>query len=983
MHTKFTLYGKRTVQSAFLVIIGLILGVSVGNAQTPWSGVYGNEWLTGKYGQEWLKISVSQKGIHKVTLPANFQNKANQLHLYHRGVEVALTSASNTEIEFYGVPNDGASDALLYRPFTGVRSNPYYSIYSDVSAYFLSFSGSTTKLAFNQSVIPASGSPESYHLQRDLKVYTESDTYAGSDNLAIHSLDQSFLIEGKGRSSKAYYRKSGATPSGNPIFAYPFQLKNLTLDPNKMPLIEVLLNGRTFTNNKIKASIGKTAAALTDYPGLIEFSDFIPYKKQYTINTSSDIDNGTGQGHFQLESTQITDQNSTTGLFSVTYIRLIYPQAFNMSGVSSATFNLLPTPNPTSNVSILNAPANARIYDITDADNPRLIPGSYNGTTLNTMVERNANVELNLLVTSETKNDDVVSPVEFTSYSPSAKDYLIITNETLFASANSYAAYRESSAGGSYKTLVVKIKDIYNQFNYGEPSPVAIRRFSDYMIHSAPRAKHNLLLIGSSTTISAKLFLNRELNEEIPTIGYPGSDVLLVEGLAVGMSDIPTIPVGRISATTPTQVDNYLEKITTYEGQFQQSTRKKVLHINGGLYSGETGKFAGYLSDYAGSVTNDPFKGTVVQKIKGATDFGYPSNNLDISGDINAGVGMLTYFGHGSSHYTDNNIGYVTDPSRNYNNTGKYPVMYFNGCGVGNIFNGGLSPFPTSPLANQMSLSSDWLLAEKKGAIAIVANSYYAFETSSKNYIGALYNGLFKSDAERQTIGQIHKNAAQRIISGMVGARVMASDYDIASNHQSLLLGDPALTILNLFNPLPVELISFQAKLVATEQVGLEWKTAWEKGNSHFLLERSYNAKDFEVIGWIEGKGDANTESVYSFLDKDPYPGENYYRLVQVDKSVTENSTEGETTFSRIISIKIPNTSQLIVLPNPTTDKVIIRLQTKSKIESWDLINIQGQYLKANGKGEELNLTSYPAGEYVLKVRTVNGDVYRRKLVKN
>jgi len=125
----------------FMLSVVLASIVCNGFAQTPWSGVYGNEWLAGKYGQEWLKINVKNKGIYKVTLPGNFQNKAAFLHLYHRGEEVSLLNATATEIQFYGIPNDGKSDALLFysdsnQPDITARVNTYFSLYSDESSYF-------------------------------------------------------------------------------------------------------------------------------------------------------------------------------------------------------------------------------------------------------------------------------------------------------------------------------------------------------------------------------------------------------------------------------------------------------------------------------------------------------------------------------------------------------------------------------------------------------------------------------------------------------------------------------------------------------------------------------------------------------------------------------------------------------------------------------------------------------------------------------
>jgi len=987
MHKKSTLKAINLIVIAVIALFNFMLPISDALAQSPWSGVYGNEWLAGKYGPNWLKISVSQKGIHKVTLPAGFQNKANQLHLYHRGVEVALISATITEVEFYGVPNDGSSDALLYRPYTGVKKNPYYSWFSDESAYFLTFFGTPSQMVAVQPIINASGSSEAYHIQRDLTVYTASDTYDGTQNYVYHSLDQSYFNEGKGRSSKAYLKKTGEV-ANNHIFPFPFQMKNLVITPDRQPVLEVQVNGRTFTNNSIQASVGKTASNLDNYPTKIEFSDFIPFTATYDVKASSDVNNSNvdanGNGYFQLESLKITDSDNSTGIYSVNYIQTKYPQSFDMTGITSKVFNLLPTANSQSNVIITNAPQNLKVYDITNIHNPRLIIGSYEGTALRLMVERPNSGELNLLVTNVSIEVTAakISPVTFEAYAPANKDYLIIASENLSNAADSYATYRSSQAGGGYRTLSVKINDVYNQFNYGEPSPIAIRRYVDYMLSSGIRNAHNLLLIGPSTTLWNKMV--RELINEVPTIGFPGSDVLLIEGLAGSPGETPAIPIGRISASTETQVYNYLNKVKEYETypQGDLSWRRKGLHISGGLYSGENTRFANYLADHASFVTNAAFNGMVTNKVKPDNDYNYPNSSLNIAPEVNAGIGFMSYFGHGSSRFTDNNIGYATDGARSYTNSGKYPVMYFNGCGVGNVFNGAFSPFPASA-STQIPLSSDWLLAANKGAIAIVANSYYAFETSSNQYLGTLYSRLFKSDSERSTLGQIHRSAARIVMTGSTSGRTMANSYDVANTHQSLLFGDPALRVLSSADPLPVDLISFQATIQGSSQVKLEWKTAWEKGNSHFLIERSYNAKSFEVIGMIEGKGDSNSENSYSFLDTNPNPGNNYYRLVQVDKIENNNISAGKKDYSRIVSVEIPNTSQLTVMPNPTSGLIKIVLVNNLDIKSINIINMNGDSSPINYNGsKEINLGNYPAGVYLLEIVTINNDVYKRKIFK-
>ena len=557
-------FRKLYVLLAVLISLSAIMLPTQSLAQ--WSGTYGNSWLAGKYGPNWLKIGVTQKGIHKVTLTGDFINKATKLHLYHRGVEVPLISASNTEIEFYGVPNDGASDALLYRPYNPVRPNPYFSWFSNESAYFLTFiSADVNNLVTQQSVIATSGTADPYHIQKDLTVYSDEYTHDETTNLVYFSLDQSYYDETKSMTGGLQF-KLGA--KGNPTYSLGFNLKNLIIDNNRKPVVDVLFSGRTTSTTPVQISAGKTTASLRVLPDAVEFTNFVQYSKQFTLQATgdpatSDVD-ASGNGVFQAQSTKITNSASTTGGFSVSYIQLVYPQSFDMLNTPSKVFNLLPVTvsNTSSRIAITNAPANARIYDITNPESPKQISGSYSGSTLTVMVERaEANKELQLLVSASSVGvaGNKVTSVIFTEYNPASSDYLIITNGTLSVAADKFAVYRASTAGGSYNTLTVKIKDIYNQFNYGEPSPVAIRRFVDYMVHGLARDKHNLLLVGPSTTFPSRV--TKELPDEVPSVGYPGSDVLLVEGLTPGSAEIPSIPVGRISATTETQVDAYLAKV--------------------------------------------------------------------------------------------------------------------------------------------------------------------------------------------------------------------------------------------------------------------------------------------------------------------------------------------------------------------------------------------------------------------------------------
>lgn len=93
-------------------------------------------------------------------------------------------------------------------------------------------------------------------------------------------------------------------------------------------------------------------------------------------------------------------------------------------------------------------------------------------------------------------------------------------------------------------------------------------------------------------------------------------------------------------------------------------------------------------------------------------------------------------------------------------------------------------------------------------------------------------------------------------------------------------------------NPLPIELISFDARAQGNV-VNLTWQTATEINNDYFEIERSANGVDFEFVTKTMGAGNSNTILNYEAVDNAPLNGISYYRLKQVD-------FDGTTTYSEL-----------------------------------------------------------------------------------
>jgi hypothetical protein len=113
-------------------------------------------------------------------------------------------------------------------------------------------------------------------------------------------------------------------------------------------------------------------------------------------------------------------------------------------------------------------------------------------------------------------------------------------------------------------------------------------------------------------------------------------------------------------------------------------------------------------------------------------------------------------------------------------------------------------------------------------------------------------------------------------------------------------------------DPMPVELVNFSAQL-NKNIVTLVWSTATEVDNNGFEIERIGLSPDWNKVGFVEGHGNCNISSFYTFIDK-PAGGTKFqYRLKQIDRS-------GRFTYSKTLSVDIGTPSVFELkqnYPNP------------------------------------------------------------------
>jgi hypothetical protein len=185
---------------------------------------------------------------------------------------------------------------------------------------------------------------------------------------------------------------------------------------------------------------------------------------------------------------------------------------------------------------------------------------------------------------------------------------------------------------------------------------------------------------------------------------------------------------------------------------------------------------------------------------------------------------------------------------------------------------------------------------------------------------------------------------------------------------------------------LPVTILSFDAKYVASNNVKVSWSTTDEVNASYFVVERSSNGSDFTDVSQVNASESANPVHTYTVNDQLYNVNSNvvYYRLRIVDK-------DGKYSYSKIIPVKLDQPENSIsVYPNPVDNYAIVNLYSdKPGNGMLRLIDEAGRQIliksftviSGNNNLTLDQLGHLPKGIYVIQVM-LNNNLYNQKIVK-
>ena len=336
-------------------------------------------------------------------------------------------------------------------------------------------------------------------------------------------------------------------------------------------------------------------------------------------------------------------------------------------------------------------------------------------------------------------------------------DYIAITNRVLQSSAEQYISF----INNNYETRneLIYVDDIYDEFAFGYSKPEAIKDFLFYANQNwiAPSPSYLILLGDANYDYKNKItpppaVLRKNL---VPSYGNPVSDVWYTMWDSSNVN-LPQMFVGRIPATTNSEVQFYLNKHQTYLNRRFDDFNKRYLFFSGG--DANNPSQLELLKSANSSVLNNfvrpaPVGGEGIhfyKTINPPTNFG-PYTREQINNAIDSSGLFISYIGHSGTETWDNGITEVVDLKPAFND--RLSLISDFGCSTGKFAEPNVSAF------GELFISG----SPDGQAIGYLGNSSFGYVSTSVNYPQLFYENLLLDSLP--VISQIHFEAKLQLLN--------------------------------------------------------------------------------------------------------------------------------------------------------------------------------------------------------------------------
>jgi len=686
----------------------------------------GNEWIN--YSLIYYKINVVQNGIYRVKYSDLKKSGLNvtaqapsHFKLYFRGAEVPIYTSPGIDtsdyFEFYGQGNDGALDSVLFiDPKDDI--NKSYSMFTDTAAYFLTIDPNSPSTArYSVSSKTYGNNPQSTYIS-EVSNYIHTTYQPGAQIDPAADFWGSDYIAGTGW-------MSGNTTNFNKItLNTPNQPSDTTNLPK--PELEILVYGKSDVDG---VSPDHHLVISLQPSGKILWDTF--YNGYATIHKTlkrywSDIYNS-GSVSYGIMPAGVS---GISDAIAISFIKLRYSSTFgivangpvlnpllnfsytDITGAPQTDFNFLSSASPTSTRNLV-------LYDLTNKKRTKAFTMS--GLNASLSID-NFKTKTNYLLydTANALRVLSINPVNFVLPTLN-QNYIIVTNKKFASGAQLFADYKKTQmiddSGNNFKPLIAFVDELYDQFFYGIHHPAAIQNFMAFLYNKSTQKPQYLMLLGKG--IKSDIERSFFSSDYVPCIGslYPG-DAYFTSDINIGFQGVnkavdPLMGVGRLQIMSNNDVLTYLQKLKEYDASLlnPQPYMKTAINVDGGDGVPQQQQIQGVMDGIADTL-GAPNTGVMVNSYLAVTNVAVNGSlQTRIQNNIEQGTGLLTYLAHGSPDVLEIEIADTTT----LRNKGRYPILYLNGCQLGNA--------GEDPLSASKGWSEYFTLAKDKGSIVWLSHS--------------------------------------------------------------------------------------------------------------------------------------------------------------------------------------------------------------------------------------------------------------------
>lgn len=342
-------------------------------------------------------------------------------------------------------------------------------------------------------------------------------------------------------------------------------------------------------------------------------------------------------------------------------------------------------------------------------------------------------------------------------------EYLVIAPEEFKAAARSLANYRKEKG---LESQVVTVEEIYDAFNWGLQSPLAIKDFLAFAYAKGAGNRPETVVLAGKGTYDYKNYLGFGDNLIPPILAKTPDGLFAADrafGDVKGEDGVPEIVVGRLPVVSGEELAVAVKKIKAYESDNSSWPKRAIMIADN---PDDAGNFR-----QGSEILIKQISGYSLQRIYLLNGFHADEVRSQIIAGLNANPALVNYLGHGGiDQLAGENILNVSDLPSLRNGT-RLPIMVLLTCVAGRF-----------EVPGSLSLAEGLALKDGGGIAAAVAPTGASTYIQTRQLAEELYKAVY--GANERGLGKAWLRAMKNYIS-MGGRLYLLNIFN--------LIGDPAL----------------------------------------------------------------------------------------------------------------------------------------------------------------------------------------------